>query len=170
MPGIWSNPHLCARFRQDPVVRRTVTSGGPLHARSGLAWRPRACRLSLPCTLTFFRPKRNRRHFISKRSVVPSSPFAQRQKKRKFHFYSPTPYKVCQSPGLRSQVLRGPFLTSPLGASFDPQGRSCPPRGEVIPWGVKFSVRPSILLNSRECSPLGVNEGVNIPSKGQSSP
>jgi hypothetical protein len=34
-----------------------------------------------------------------------------------------------------------PFLTSPLGANFDPQGRSCPPgvnlspRGEVIPWG-----------------------------------
>jgi hypothetical protein len=38
-------------------------------------------------------------------------------------------------------ALRGPFLTSPLGANFDPQGRSCPPgvslspRGEVIPWG-----------------------------------
>jgi hypothetical protein len=37
--------------------------------------------------------------------------------------------------------FRGPFLTSPLGANFDPQGRSCPqgvnlsPRGEVIPWG-----------------------------------
>jgi hypothetical protein len=31
---------------------------------------------------------------------------------------------------------------------------------------VRFSVRPSILLNSRECSPLGVNEGVNIPSRG----
>jgi hypothetical protein len=36
---------------------------------------------------------------------------------------------------------RGPFLTSPLGANFDPQGRSCPPgvdlslRGEVILWG-----------------------------------
>jgi hypothetical protein len=35
----------------------------------------------------------------------------------------------------------GPFLTSPLGANFDPQGRSCPqgvslsPRDEVIPWG-----------------------------------
>jgi hypothetical protein len=44
--------------------------------------------------------------------------------------------------------------------NFDPPeaklSPSCPP-------GVKFSVRPSILLNSRECSPLGVNEGVNIP-------
>jgi hypothetical protein len=49
-----------------------------------------------------------------------------------------------------SKVLRGPFLTSPLGANFDPMG-------EVIPGGVKFSVRPSILLNSRECSPLGVS-------------
>jgi hypothetical protein len=39
------------------------------------------------------------------------------------------------------QVSRGLFLTSPLGANFDPQGRSCPPgvnlspRGEVLPWG-----------------------------------
>jgi hypothetical protein len=38
-------------------------------------------------------------------------------------------------------LIRGPFLTSPLGANFDPQGRSCPPgvslspRGKVIPWG-----------------------------------
>jgi hypothetical protein len=30
---------------------------------------------------------------------------------------------------------------------------------------VKFSVCPSILLNSRECSPLGVNEGRNIPPR-----
>jgi hypothetical protein len=41
---------------------------------------------------------------------------------------------------LADRVTRGPFLTSPLG---DPLGP------------VKFSVRPSILLNSRECSPLG---------------
>jgi hypothetical protein len=25
--------------------------------------------------------------------------------------------------------VRGPFLTSPLGANFDPQGLSCPPQG-----------------------------------------
>jgi hypothetical protein len=43
-------------------------------------------------------------------------------------------------------------------------------RGEVIPGGgVKFSVRPSILLNNRECSPLGVNEGVNFAPRGQIS-
>jgi hypothetical protein len=30
-------------------------------------------------------------------------------------------------------------------------------------YGVKFSVCPYILLNSIECSPLGVNEGVDIP-------
>jgi hypothetical protein len=36
--------------------------------------------------------------------------------------------------------------------------------------GVKFSIRPSILLNSGECPLLGVNEGVNIPSRGQISP
>jgi hypothetical protein len=35
---------------------------------------------------------------------------------------------------------------------------------------VKLSAHPSILLNSRECSPLGVNKGVNIPPRGQSSP
>jgi hypothetical protein len=35
---------------------------------------------------------------------------------------------------------------------------------------VKFSVRPSILLNNRESSPLGVNEGVNFAPRGQISP
>jgi hypothetical protein len=46
------------------------------------------------------------------------------------------------------------------------------PRGLSFPLGVKFSVRPSILLNSRECSSLGpgVNEGVNIPPRGQITP
>jgi hypothetical protein len=36
--------------------------------------------------------------------------------------------------------------------------------------GVKFSLSPSILLNTGEGSPLGVNEGVNLPPRGQSSP
>jgi hypothetical protein len=44
------------------------------------------------------------------------------------------------------------------------------PRGEFFPLGVKFSVRPSILLNSRECLLLGVNKGVNISCRGQISP
>jgi hypothetical protein len=57
----------------------------------------------------------------------------------------------------------GSFLTLPLGANFDP-------RGEFCPMGVKFSVGPSFPLNSRECSPLGLNEGVNIPPWGQISP
>jgi hypothetical protein len=35
---------------------------------------------------------------------------------------------------------------------------------------VKFSVCPSILLNSREHSPLGVNEGVEISPRGQIIP
>jgi hypothetical protein len=39
-------------------------------------------------------------------------------------------------------------------------------RGGFSPLGVIFYVRPSILLNSRECSPLGVNEGVNITPRG----
>jgi hypothetical protein len=51
------------------------------------------------------------------------------------------------------------------------------PRGEFCPLGVKlsrgeiqFSVCPFIFLNSRECSPLGVNEGVKIPPRGLISP
>jgi hypothetical protein len=35
---------------------------------------------------------------------------------------------------------------------------------------VKYSVCPSILLNNIECSPLGVNEGVNFTPRGQISP
>jgi hypothetical protein len=35
---------------------------------------------------------------------------------------------------------------------------------------VKFSVYPSILLNNIECSPLGVNEGVNFTPRGHISP
>jgi hypothetical protein len=58
-------------------------------------------------------------------------------------------------------VLRGPSLTP--GVNFVPWGWS-------YPMGVKFYVHPSILLHSRECSPQGVNEGVNIPLKAQISP
>jgi hypothetical protein len=35
--------------------------------------------------------------------------------------------------------------------------------------GGKFAVCPSIFLNSIECSPLGVNEGVNTPLREQIS-
>jgi hypothetical protein len=64
---------------------------------------------------------------------------------------------------------------SPRG-KLRPQGWSCPPGVNFVPWGwsyplgVKYSVCPSILLNSRECSPLGVNEGVNIPPRGRIYP
>jgi hypothetical protein len=34
----------------------------------------------------------------------------------------------------------------------------------------KFSVCPSILLNNRKCSHLGVNEGMNFEPRGQISP
>jgi hypothetical protein len=34
-----------------------------------------------------------------------------------------------------SAKARGPFLTSTLGANFDPQGRSCPPGVNFVPWG-----------------------------------
>jgi hypothetical protein len=42
----------------------------------------------------------------------------------------------------------GPFLTSPLGANFDPQGWICP-QGRICPLGVKLSPGGEIL-----CSPL----------------
>jgi hypothetical protein len=93
-------------------------------------------------------------------------------------FAAPPGRPAENSPGIGrgKSVARGPFSTSPPGANFDPQGRRCPPGVIFVPSGlsytlrVKFSVRPSILQNSRECSPLGVNEGVNIPPKGQISP
>jgi hypothetical protein len=49
------------------------------------------------------------------------------------------------------------------------------PRGEFCPLGVKLSPGGEILCSpfhsskSIECSPMGVNEGVNIPRRGQSS-
>jgi hypothetical protein len=49
-------------------------------------------------------------------------------------------------------------------------GAKLSPGGEFCALGVKFSARPSILLNSRECSPLGGNEGMNITPGGQISP
>jgi hypothetical protein len=47
----------------------------------------------------------------------------------------------------------GPFLTFPLGANLAPVSKLSPgvnfvPWGWSYPLGVKFSVRPSILLNS----------------------
>jgi hypothetical protein len=75
-------------------------------------------------------------------------------------------------PTHKLKIHRGPFLTSPLGAHFDPKGEVVP-QGWILspgwsyPLGVKFSVCPSTLLNSRECPPLG---GVNIPPRGQISP
>jgi hypothetical protein len=45
--------------------------------------------------------------------------------------------------------LRGPFLTSTLGANFDPRGDTLTPMGEFCPLGVKLSPGDEIL-----CSPL----------------
>jgi hypothetical protein len=65
-----------------------------------------------------------------------------------------------------------PILNFAPRVKLRPQGRSCLPGVNFVPWGLsyplglKFSVRPSIRLNSRECSPLGVNKGVNIPPYG----
>jgi hypothetical protein len=70
---------------------------------------------------------------------------------------------------------RRQFLTSPLRANFDPRGevvprgRSCHPGMNFVPlwWiyplGENFS-------ETVQCSPLGVNKGVNIPPRRQGSP
>jgi hypothetical protein len=60
--------------------------------------------------------------------------------------------------------------------NFTPRGEFCPPGANFVPWvwsyplGVKLSVCPSILLNYREYSPLGLNGGVNIPLGDQFHP
>jgi hypothetical protein len=70
-------------------------------------------------------------------------------------------------------ILRPILNFAPRGKLSTP-GRLCPQewtlsrRGEVIPWRWNSLVRPSILINSKECWPLGVNKGVNIPPRGQS--
>jgi hypothetical protein len=50
--------------------------------------------------------------------------------------------------------VRGPFLTSPLGAKFDPQRQSCPP-------GVKLSPGGEIL-----CSPLHSSKQLRVFTPG----
>jgi hypothetical protein len=81
--------------------------------------------------------------------------------------------KVQKSGGKHSREVKywGPFLTSPLVEIFAPRGEVFPqgwilsPRaGWSYPPGVKFSVRPSMLLNSRECSPYGGDQ------RGEHSP
>jgi hypothetical protein len=79
-------------------------------------------------------------------------------------------------PFLKQCRLQRPILNSAprgklwsLGAKFSPRSEFCPP-GVSYPLGVNFSVRPSNLLNSGECSTLWVNKGVNIPPRGHSSP
>jgi hypothetical protein len=42
-------------------------------------------------------------------------------------------FRVNGAAGFRRVQNRGPFLTSPLGSNFDPQGRSCPPGVNVVP-------------------------------------
>jgi hypothetical protein len=53
--------------------------------------------------------------------------------------------------------------------NFAPGGEVVP-QGWIYPLGVKLSVRPSILLNYTDCSPLCVNKGVNVRPRGQISP
>jgi hypothetical protein len=75
-----------------------------------------------------------------------------------------------------AQELLGTGLSSSVALeclrpilSFAPRGRVWP-QGRSYPLRMKFSVRPSILLNGSECSPLGVNKGVNITPRGQLHP
>jgi hypothetical protein len=69
-------------------------------------------------------------------------------------------------------VPRGQFLISPLRAKCFPRGEVGPQgRGEVGPQGRgevgsqwRPSVSTSVFVTGRLCSPLGVNEGANIPN------
>jgi hypothetical protein len=60
------------------------------------------------------------------------------------------------------------LLRAYVVANFDPRGKLSPrgefcPLGWSYPLGVKLSVRPSVLLNSRECSPMGWTKGWTFP-------
>jgi hypothetical protein len=94
--------------------------------------------------------------------------FESRCEKKECHFFKL--FKCMQ--WLQVSRLQRPLLNFAPRGKLWPQGWSCPPGVNFVSWdwsyplGVKFSVCPSILLNSRECSPLGVN----IPPKGQISP
>jgi hypothetical protein len=70
---------------------------------------------------------------------------------------------------LWSQVLKGvgmvPILNFALGANFDPQGWILSLGDEVSTWNSLFA--PPFFW---ECSPLGMNKGVNIPPRGRMSP
>jgi hypothetical protein len=78
--------------------------------------------------------------------------------------------KVKELNGVR--VTRGPFLTSPLGANFDPPVEKLSPRCEFCPLGVNLSPGGKTL-----CSPLHSSKqlrvftpGLNITPGGQISP
>jgi hypothetical protein len=73
-------------------------------------------------------------------------------------------------------VAQRPILNFTPRGELWPQGRICSPGVNFVPWGwsyplgLKLSVCPFIFLNSRECSPLGVNEGVNITPRAKFHP
>jgi hypothetical protein len=56
--------------------------------------------------------------------------------------------RLFQCANAPAKEVRGPFLTSPLGANFDPQGLSCPPGVNLSP---KVEVFPGVEIL---CSPL----------------
>jgi hypothetical protein len=64
-------------------------------------------------------------------------------------------------------VCRGPFLTSPLGANI---WWSCPPGNEFCSLGVKFSVRPSILLNRESIHPWDGGERTGARGEVKNGP
>jgi hypothetical protein len=54
----------------------------------------------------------------------------------RYGFYcSDNPYLKRTFKAARYGIDRGPLLTSPLRAKFDPQRRSCPPGGNLVPKG-----------------------------------
>jgi hypothetical protein len=67
---------------------------------------------------------------------------------------------------LPNSFNRRQFLTSSMGAKFDPQGRSWPLGVKLSPKGEDTVFAPSLVY---PCLPLGMNEGVNNIPREQSS-
>jgi hypothetical protein len=71
------------------------------------------------------------------------------------HRYKPNDTQV---PMYQCNCTLVPEAHSPLGANFDPQGRSCPPGVNFVPQGWNYLFAPPFFKNSREWSPPGVCE------------
>jgi hypothetical protein len=59
--------------------------------------------------------------------------------------------------------IKGPFLTWPLGANFDPRGRSCPPRVNFVPRGWNSLLASPSFQTVESVHPWGWTKGWIFP-------